>query len=199
MVFCIFVVPFSHADAILFFILCVFQFESGKCLYMVSWPSPLFKKVFGVVAFSLAFFIPLIILVYCYGRIVWILTRRLDFNINSVSSQSDTFELARTNTIKTMFTVALFFIICLSNNQIYYLMFTLGFKEDWNSPYYKFTMVMVFLNCTINPFIYLFKYQDFHTALKESLGCIKFKNVEESEIRCSTVSTSVLSQHPSHI
>ena len=156
---------------------------------MVSWPSPLFKKVFGVVAFSLAFFIPLIILVYCYGRIVWILTRRLDFNTNSVSSQSDTFELARTNTIKTMFTVALFFIICLSNNQIYYLMFTLGFKEDWNSPYYKFTMVMVFLNCTINPFIYLFKYQDFHTALKKSLGCIKFKMLKNQRLDV------VLSQH----
>ena len=70
-------------------------------------------------------------------------------------------------------------------------MFTLGFKEDWNSPYFKFTMVMEFLNCTVNPFICLFKYKDFHKALIKSLGCLKFKDVEESEIRCSTVSTSI--------
>ena len=155
------------------------------------WPSPLFKKLFGVVLFSLEFFIPLIILVYCYGRIVWILTRRLDFNTNCVSSHLDIFQLARTNTIKTMFVVALFFIICLSNTQVHYLMFNLGFKEDWNSLYFKFTMIMLFLNCTVNPFIYLFKYQDFHKALMNSLGCKKLKNVEESKTRCSTISTSV--------
>ena len=155
------------------------------------WPSPLLKKVFGVVFFSLAYFIPLIILVYCYGRIVWILTRRLDVSTSSVSTQSDKFQLARTNTIKTMIIVALFFVICLSNNYVHYLMFTLGFKEDWNSLYARFTKVMAFLNCTVNPFIYLVKYQDFHKALKKSVGCIKFKNVEESEIRCSTVSTSI--------
>ena len=142
--------------------------------------------------FFVEFFIPLIILVYCDGRIVSILTRRLDFNKNGVSSHSTKFGLAQTNTIKTMFIVGLCFIVCLSNNQIYYLIANLGFKEDWNSPYFKFTMIMTFLNCTINPFIYLIKYQDFHKALMKSLGCIKFHTGEESETRCSTISTSVL-------
>ena len=167
----------------------LFQFDSGECLYYI-YPSPLLKKVFGVVLFSLEFFIPLVILVYCYGRIVWILSRRLDFNTNSGNLNSDKFQVAKTNTIKTMFIVALFFVICLSSTHIYYLLFNLGLNEDWNSPYYKFTMVMAFLNCTVNPFIYLFKYQDFHKALKKSLGCMKFSEVEESEIQSSTISTS---------
>ena len=90
-----------------------------------------------------------------------------------------------------MFIVGLCFIICLSNDQVYYIMTNLGFKADWNGPYYQFTMIMTFLNCTINPFIYLFKYQDFHKALIKSLGCIKFYVIEESEIRHSTISLSV--------
>ena len=147
-----------------------------------------------MVLFSLEFFIPLITLVYCYGKIVWILSRRLGFNTNSGNLNSDKFQLARTNTIKTMFIVALFFVICLSNTNVYYFMTNLGYKADWNSPYYKFTMVMSFLNCTVNPFIYLLKYQDFHKALKKSFGCIKFYAVEESDIRCSTVSTSARSR-----
>ena len=144
-----------------------------------------------MVLIFLEFFIPLMILMYCYGRIIWILTRRMDSNLNSGSSQAKSFQLAKTNTIKTMFTVALCFVICLSNNQIYYLMYIFGYNADWNSVYYKFTVLMVFVNCTINPFIYLVKYQDFQKALINSLGCIKFKEVEESEIRCSTVSMSV--------
>ena len=159
----------------------LFQFES----------SPLLKKVFGVVLFFLKVLLPLIILIFCYGKIVWILSRRLDFNTNSGNLHSDKFQLAKTNTIKTMFLVALFFIIYLSNDEIYFLMTNLGFKAGWNSLYYKFTMVMTFFNCTVNPFIYLFKYQDFHKALKKSLGCTNFNNVEESETRCSTITTSV--------
>ena len=168
-----------------------FQFNSGECLFYVSFPSPLFKEVFGVVLIFLEFFIPLLILIYCYGRIIWILTRRMNSNLNSGSLQAKTFQLAKTNTIKTMFIVALCFVICLSNNQIYYLMYIFGYDIDWNSVYYKFTVLMVFVNCTINPFIYLIKYQDFQKALMKSLRCFKFKEVEESEIRCSSISSSV--------
>ena len=169
----------------------LFQFDPGKCLFFV-YPSKLLKKVFGVIVFLQQFFIPLIILVFCYGKIVWILSRRLDFNTNSGKSQSDKFQLAGTNTIKTMFIVALFFVICLSNTQVYFLMTNLGYEVDWNSQYIQFTMVMSFLNCTINPFTYPFKYQDFHKDLKKSLGCVKFKNVKELETRGSTITTSVL-------
>ena len=168
----------------------LFQFESGECFYFV-YPSELLKKVFGVVLFFLEFFMPLIILVFCYGKIVRILSKRLSFNTNSGNLYSDKFQLAKTNTIKTMFIVALFFIICLSNTQIYYLITNLGFKADWDGPYYQFTMIMSFLNCTVNPFIYLIKYQDFHKALLKSLACVKLYQDNESEIRCSTLSTSL--------
>ena len=69
-------------------------------------------------------------------------------------------------------------------------MANLGFKEDFNSSYYKFTTVMVFLNCTIIPFIYLFKYQDFQRALLKSVVCMKLKEVRSSESD-TTVSTSM--------
>ena len=174
-----------------------FQVDSGECLLFSIWPSLLLKKIFGVVLFLLEFFIPLVILIYCYGKIVWILTRRVDSNTNSENLNLDNFQLAKTNTIKTMFTVALFFVICISLGQIYFLMANLGFNEDWNGTYYKFTMIMSFLNCTVNPFIYLFKYQDFHKALMNSLGCIKFKEVKKSQTGrhgtfiCNTISASV--------
>ena len=125
---------------------------------------------------SIQFFIPFLILVYCYGRIVWILARRISSNIgdkNAVDNVQSKFQTARTNTIKTFLLVGICFIICWSNNQIYYLMYLLGFDADWNSIYYRFTILMIFLNCTVNPFIYLIKYKDYQVALREFLKCGK--------------------------
>ena len=130
-------------------------------------------------------------MVYCNGRIVWTLSRRLDTSLEGTGKVTDTFQLARTNTIKTFLLVGLCFIICWSSNSVYYLMYNLGYKANWNSDFYKFTVVMVFLNCTINPFIYLIKYQDFQNALKKSLGCVRATQTEESESRGSNISSSV--------
>ena len=106
---------------------------------------------------------PLIILIYCYGRIVWVLTRRIDSKLSS-SGSSNTFQLARTNTIKTLLTVALCFVICWSNVEIYTAIYYLSNDVEsgsyWNNTYFNFTVFMVFLNCTINPFIYLIKYKE---------------------------------------
>ena len=154
------------------------------------WPSLLFSSLFGVFLITIQFIIPFIILIYCYGRIVWILSRRIDSNLQTSDMQTEKFLLARKNTIKTFLLVGLCFIICWSNNQVYYLMYNLGYNADWNGIYFQFTVLMVFLNCTVNPFIYLIKYQDYQSALKELFGCGKKKHGEESEIKHSTVTLS---------
>ena len=174
-----------------------FQVISHECLLYTYWPSRLFSSAFGVFLIFIQFIMPLIILVYCYGRIVWNLSRRIGSYLNSYhssshsiasttetvvnSSSNDKFQLARKNTIKTFLLVGIFFIICWSNNQVYYLMYNLGFEVDWNSTYYQFTVLMVFLNCTINPFIYLAKYRDYQIALMKLFGKEETKSGQESD------------------
>ena len=143
------------------------------------WPSPFFKNAYGVFIFFITFLTPLVIFIFCYVRIVWVLTRRID--IHSKGIKNDKFELARTNTIEMLIYVVLGFIVCWSSNSIYYMMYNLGFKVDFNSIVYKFTVVMAFFNCTINPFIYLAKYQDFQTALKSTCGSWKSQKPGESQ------------------
>ena len=154
------------------------------------WPSLLLSTIFGIVMIVIQFIIPLIILVYCYGRIVWILTRRIDSNLQASNMQTEKFLLARKNTIKTFLIIGLCFVICWSNNQVYYLMYNLGYNADWNSTYFQFTVVIVFLNCTVNPFIYLIKYQDYQIALRKLFGCERKKPEEDSGIKRSVVTLS---------
>ena len=174
-----------------------FQVVSGRCLAYAFWPSALFNSTFGVSVIFILFVIPLIILMYCYGRIVWVLTSRIDAELvtspqgNSSDNKMQTnirdkFQLARQNTIKTFLLVGLCFIICWSNDQIFFLMFNLGYDVDFNGIYYKFGVLMVFLNCTINPLIYLIKYRDFQHALKELFGCDR---VESNSRLSSTIVT----------
>ena len=154
------------------------------------WQSLLFSSIFGVFLITIQFIIPFIILIYCYGRIVWILSRRIDSNLQTSDTQTEKFLLARKNTIKTFLLVGLCFVICWSNNQVYYLMYNLGYNVDWNGIYFQFTVLMVFLNCTVNPFIYLIKYQDYQSALKKLFACGKKKHGEDSEIKRSIATLS---------
>ena len=122
---------------------------NNDCVLYTFWPSPLFKNAYGVFIFFITFLTPLMIFIFCYGKIVWILTGRIGSRLNG--ARNDMFELARTNTIKMLLLVVLGFVICWSSNAIYYMMYNLGFSGNWNSTFYKFTVVMAFLNCTINP------------------------------------------------
>ena len=105
-------------------------------------------------------------------------------NNNSVTPASDTgkvkFQLARRNTIKTLLIVGLCFIICWSQNQVIYFMYNCGYDLNFNGTYVQYTVVMVFLNCTINPFIYLIKYKDYQEALKKCFHCTKGKETDDS-------------------
>ena len=95
-------------------------------------------------------------------------------------THKDKFQLARRNTIKTLLIVGCCFIICWTQNQVIYFMFNIGYPVDWNSAYFQFTVLMVFLNTTVNPFVYLFNYKDYQIALKQLLHCNNIDNALSS-------------------
>ena len=156
------------------------------------------KTVFGIGLLFFQLFIPFIVLTVCYGKILWILTRRINTDLmktrpvmgnsehinepipnakivqEETNIVKDNFQLARRNTIKTLLIVGLCFIICWSQNQVRYLMHNCGYELDFNSTYHQFTILMGFLNCTVNPFVYLIKYRDYQEAFRNFFHCKKW-------------------------
>ena len=120
---------------------------------------------------TIEFIVPLLILVYSYGRILWIIRARISSKMGTDDAQTAKFEVARNNVVKTLFIVVFFFFICSLGIEVLFLFYSLGFEVDWNSGYYKFTTIMLFVNCTINPFIYLINYKDFQKALMRQFCC----------------------------
>ena len=168
------------------------QVVSGACVPYDNWPG-VFYMVMGVFVQFMLFFLPLTILVYCYGRIVWVLHNRIGFNTTqSQSNQVDKFQLARKNTIKTFLLVGLCFIICWIQNQVYHFMYVLGYIEiDWDGPYFNYTVLMIFLNCTVNPFIYLVKYDDYQKALK-NFFCCGIRELDQRLVHSNVSSASTM-------
>ncbi len=53
------------------------KIEDGQCGVYAYWPSPTFRSVFGVIIVLIQFFIPIMTLVFCYGRIALVLSSRI--------------------------------------------------------------------------------------------------------------------------
>ena len=176
------------------------------------WPNDTVKTASGFGLMFIQFFIPVLVLIICYGKIVWVLTRRINTDLMKKKSPMDNcentngqsanvrtdpksedpgkekFQLARRNTIKTLLIVGLCFIICWSQNQVIYFMHKCAYNLNFNSNYFNFTILMVFVNCTVNPFIYLVQYRDYQEALKTFLHCSR-KQREDNRLTSSTISS----------
>lgn len=168
--------------------------KDGKtCHIYENWPSDNFRKVFGVCMTTVQFFIPLTILIYAYVRIVYVLKAVRNIHEKNEGSRQSRYHHAQKNTIKTLAIVAMSFVLCWSWNQIYYTMMNLGFPTDFASPFYHFTVICVFLNCCINPFIYVVQYERFQIAMKEMFCKIKGEEFS-SQLSNTNRNTAVVSQ-----
>ncbi len=145
-----------------------------KCVSYIAWPSRAAQQFFGITWVFLKLLIPLTIMAYAYGRIAFILHKRIKTSNQSnlgerFGTKSKDVQLARAryNTIKTLFIVAICFFICWVWNQIYFFMMNVGYPADYSSNFYHFTVYMVFINGCVNPFIYAFQYTQFQVVAKQ--------------------------------
>ena len=187
-----------------------FQAEHGVCMLYSVWPNMVTSQIVGVYLFCVILLIPVLILIFLYGRIAWVLSRKLENDILSDKERTEcnhhekkkvdsatemrmkNYELARRNTIKTLTLVAVCFVICWTGNQVWVLFFNFGFQVDWDSSGYQFLVLMICVNCVINPFIYLIQYKEYQKGLK-SLLCGKRKT-SFNEIQSNNTSVASCSE-----
>ncbi|KAK2145689.1 hypothetical protein LSH36_662g01002 [Paralvinella palmiformis] len=157
--------------------------QHGNCSVYSEWPSARTQNIVGVVTIIFQFIIPLFFQIACYALIALNLRRRLEPPASGHDAQSrgslvsptggnelhnQNISSALKNIIKTVFIVSICFLFCWTWNQIYYLMFHLNHDgaASFSSTFYNFTVVMVFVNCCVNPFVYSAKYKAFQRATK---------------------------------
>ena len=74
------------------------------------------------------------------------------------------------NVIKTLAIVTACFFICWIPHRIYVILYSFRIISSFGN-FYQFTVVLVFTNCCINPFIYIVKYDNFKKGLATLFRC----------------------------
>ena len=172
---------------------------SGSCDLMTNWPNDFARKATGVLTFVLQYFVPLLVMIFCYSSIAWILkTKAMKVvpissinNLNTANSTTQSqnpnvvmrttlMSKARRNVIKTLFIVCLCFIACWTWNQVFFLLYNTGYEVSFSSGLYHFTVYAAFINSCVNPFIYIVQLTSFRNAVKLLFGCSTTSVVFES-------------------
>lgn len=156
------------------------------------WPNKTWEKATGIYFLFFPFTVPLLIIIFCYVSIMCVISRRIrnthfEENITQRNNRN-VFELAKRNTMITLLIVVVCFVVCWSQNQVLYFLEIIGFNVNLYGPYSQYTVIMIFLNCTVNPFVYLIKYKEYQKALKELTMC---KRLSDRVSEVNTISSQL--------
>lgn len=155
----------------------------GACAVFSLWPSDSVENGIGVLTVIVEYFVPLFLLVFFYAKMTLVLHRRVEPTQETAkqgeAKRNETMARARTNVIKTLVLVGVLFIICWTLNIFNLLLSFLGYPYvNFDSDYYNFTVYLVFLNCCVNPIIYILKYKQFQVAVRYL--CCRKRATEDS-------------------
>ena len=167
--------------------------SGGYCLVLRNWPSPMAQKAISLTLIIVEFFIPIALIAFCYTRLFF----RLKTKVSSsqpgqpaVQAQPgdatpDRNARARRNILKTLIIVSMCYFFCWIWNQMHYLLSNLGFIErTFDTPFDTFSTFCIYINCCVNPFIYIFHYEQF----RKGLGVLKKRLIRNDSSTVTTVS-----------
>jgi len=177
---------FAWITAIMFnvpVVLSTMVLEDGLCDVYVTWATPGGKTIYGTSNIVIFLIMPLIIFVYCYGRIVVVMRRQMrvmaGHNAEAGSSQANASQIQskriKWNIVKTMVIVTVVFIMSWCPNNILYMVSDhIPMTSHLLVGYYP-TVFMIYLNVSLNPFIYATKHEGVRKKLADLLNRCRCK------------------------
>ena len=146
------------------------------------------RLFFGVFTYLIAFFIPLLMHIFCYGKILKVLTSK-SMGTSSVKKK------AQRRTIKLLVLVVAACFICITWNLNIIFLYYLGIDLDFQGWSYNLSVVMIYLNALVNPFIYLIFYKRYRlhlrNGLKRILCCTERQASREESVDIDTVTVEI--------
>ena len=131
----------------------------GNCVFD-PYVNETWKKARGVVLIVIQYLLPIAVFITCYIRMFMRLRTKVQPLAPSIDKEAAC-QKARTrrNLLTTLFAVIVGYLLCNSFNQLTYLSWAFGAPLDFSSYYYNFTVIAMFSNCCINPFVYALRYE----------------------------------------
>ncbi len=163
--------------------------SNGTCLFASEWLTNELSIFGSVISFLVQFLLPVITIIFCYIVIVKVLRQKGKVG-NFVGHMQDSGQdKIERNVLKTLALVSVTFIVCWTPNlTVYYLHVAKIIDMTLISEsFYHTTVVLVFLNFCLNPFIYAAQYKDFQKQMTKLCG--RAASVDSVTTGTSSVST----------
>jgi hypothetical protein len=136
----------------------------GQCFQLAVWSNDGLKVFYGVWSLACYYVIILVILLYCYCRILLsvrqqsrVFVSQHDNNILTKANRERNLRI-QTNIIKTTILVSVSFAVCWMPCQMYALLQMVETNANYSSEIYYVTMFVAFFYACLNPFIYAANY-----------------------------------------
>ena len=169
----------------LFYIVPHSEVVDGRCLFSRNFLNDSSKMASGAMMFVAQYLVPIVCFVFCYVRIFMCLRSRVASEANQTQNAAEVQKArARRNVLKTLVTVVLCYVVCNSCNQFMFLAFNFGAIIDFQGYFYHFTVIAMFANCCINPFVYAFQFERYQKELR-NLFCKRRPNGQIESVNLS--------------
>jgi hypothetical protein len=168
---------------------------NGQCFQLQNWASNELKVFHGVFAFLCFYAIILVIIVYCYARIL--VTVRKQSRISAAQHANNPHAEAtgekklriQMNIVKTMILVSGSFAVCWLPSQLYVFLQSVEVIVTYISTVYYVTMLIAFFNACLNPFLYAANYEVVRRYLHHLATCDKNRSAVD-HVLISTIQTT---------
>jgi len=144
----------------------------GVCYTVAVWDNVVQKTILGICTFVLLDISTLLIIVFCYGRILVVIRRqtRAMAGHGSFTAQIPSHRM-QTNVVKTMILVSALFVVTNFPVDIYFLLWNVNITlVELGGDYYSVLFIVFLYSCS-NPFIYAVKFDPVKSALLSLILC----------------------------
>ena len=124
-----------------------------------------FWDILSTYTVAVAMCIPISVMVVCYTRMIYALYKSSRSLGASNSANSDKLRLAQKNIFQTCLIMIVFFLVCWITYEVAVIMFV-NFYSNFSNTHYIIGKLLIIFNSCINPYIYVFRYDDFKIQLR---------------------------------
>ena len=169
--------------------------SDGICISFRKWPNSFWYRFTAIINVGVVFFLPFLFIMILYISIFVHLRKQVSKGPIGESNrkQSEVMDRAKANVLKTLIVLSVCFFLCSVWNVTYFLLFTLGANVSITSSFYSFSVIMININCCINPFCYAVQYREFQEQVR-NLFCNCKSSTKKKMISSATVSEFVTSE-----
>lgn len=146
------------------------ELQGDTCVTYAIWPSINAMRISGVISTVVPFFLPATVMIALYVRMVVVLRSRIrPGTVQPMNSAGPNKIMSKSqkNLTKTCIIIGVAFVSCWSPSQMFWLLYNLGVDLNQRDDYHFATLLMVYLNCSVNPFIYIFSYEEFQQGIRK--------------------------------